>query len=855
MNSQIPSDLRLSERLLTLTVTASAAGLVVFSLFVSASLSLNDLAILSASSVVAVFVSGFSFSVPGTRIRIFPSTIISLWGAMWLGVPGAVLLASVSGIADKIRSDENDRPSIFSMACNIHAGFAAAHIYLLALENFRTEVSAFAAVVPSIPNEVMIAAVLMAGVHFCVVESMRLIRRMWASSGALQPTRDDEMVVIASSYPASLLGALLLFLAMSHFGVEFGLVLVPLAFLGNFAYGIHKRSLQQKTREITEASRLHLATVEALATAIDARDQVGRGHVRRTQMYAVGLGRVLGLSDDQIRALRTGALLHDIGKLAVPDHILNKPGRLTPAEMEKSKIHASVGASILEEVGFTYPVVPTVRHHHECWDGSGYPEGLKGQKIPITARIITIADAFDSLRGERPYRRAVSREEACEFLRSRAGTQFDPALVDAFIRNLKVFEEEIESNGLGYESSDNKRNRQDKLPDYIEQIQSANHEVFSLFSLAREVSSSLNLGETLEYFTEKVADFVPYDKCVVYLVEDSGEFARAAYIAGKHSKNLAGNRLRLGEGTTGKVLKERTTVVNADPALDLELQNFDDWADFKTMASLPLITENKVIGAISLYSSSVDAYLDEHIRLVDTISRIAADAIEKALRHTEAQVYALTDPMTGLPNARSLFLEFEKEVTRASRNGNTFQLLVLDLDGFKSVNDNFGHKTGDDLLREVARLIRSQLREYDFLARYGGDEFVAIVPETDMAFVEALRHRIEDTVSSFRMVMGSGKYARVGISIGSASFPSHGEKFEELIVAADKAMYRNKAINRLRRTQIENSVTYDDDVIVIDPHTFDPVDSDLEVSSETFEENPSHEAPDDTMPASISTVQ
>jgi putative nucleotidyltransferase with HDIG domain len=179
-------------------------------------------------------------------------------------------------------------------------------------------------------------------------------------------------------------------------------------------------------------------------TAIDARDQVGVGHVRRTQIFAVGIGECLGLSEAEIQALRAGALLHDIGKLAVPDHILNKPGRLTPAEMEKMKIHSSVGASILEKVGFNYPVVPTVKYHHEMWDGGGYPEGLKGENIPLTARILTVADAYDALRGVRSYRDAVSREEARKFLINAAGKQFDPKIVDVFLRNLSRFEQQMD---------------------------------------------------------------------------------------------------------------------------------------------------------------------------------------------------------------------------------------------------------------------------------------------------------------------------------------------------------------------------------------------------------------------------
>ena len=442
-----------------------------------------------------------------------------------------------------------------------------------------------------------------------------------------------------------------------------------------------------------------------------------------------------------------------------------------------------------------------MKYHHESWDGSGYPEGLKGKQIPITARILTIADAFDTLRGDRPYRSAISREEACDFLRSRSGSQYDPALVQVFIKNLKVLDEEIAQAGLSYENTHLDAENIEDRPSYVEQIQRANHEVFTLFSLAKEFSSSLNLGETLSLFTRKVAEFVPYDTCVVYILDESGDFARAAFVDGMYEAELTGKHIRVGEGATGYVLQKGTTVDNVDPALDFAFSEADAPFDFTAMTSLPLMAEQKLVGAVSLYSNSVSSYQHEHLRLLDTVSRIAADAIEKALRHAEAQAYALTDPMTGLPNSRSLQIEFEKRGDAGRTSGTTFQLLVLDLDGFKAVNDTFGHRVGDDMLKEIAKLIRGQLREYDFLARYGGDEFVAIVPDTDMTYMERLRLRIEDTVASFSLPVGKDKFANVGISFGSASFPTQGESFDELVVAADKAMYRSKAINRIRASR------------------------------------------------------
>ncbi len=580
-------------------------------------------------------------------------------------------------------------------------------------------------------------------------------------------------------------------LLFKYFGLELGLVLAPLAIVAFLAYRIHLSRLATITGEITEASRIHLATVEALATAIDARDQDGVGHVRRTQIYAVGMGRILGMSDSDINALRTGALLHDIGKLAIPDHILNKTSRLTPAELEKTKIHPEVGALILEKVGFSYPVIPTVKYHHESWDGSGYPEGLSKEQIPLTARVLAVADAFDSIRGARPYRPAFSRDKARQLIQEEAGTRFDPAIVTVLIRNLGVLENEINAEGLGYTDLVQTYTGNEKQ-NYVEQIKLANREVFSLYELAREFSSSVNLSNTLDLFAKKVGEFVPFDTCALYLLDETKKLAIASHVEGKNADMLSLRRIKVGQGATGFALKSREIVQNVDPDLDFSYSQTELTQQYSTMASIPLIADGELIGAVTIYAINLKEYGEEHIRLLETISRTAAAAIGKSLKHDEATTHAMTDPMTGLPNARSLKIQFEKEVARASRGGTSFQLLMLDLDGFKAVNDSFGHKVGDEMLREISKVIREQLRDYDFLARYGGDEFVALIPETNPGDVLDLCSRIEKAVSAFAMPVGDEKNASVGVSLGASGYPKDGETFDQMIVAADKVMYERK---------------------------------------------------------------
>ncbi|MEO7658767.1 MAG: diguanylate cyclase [Pyrinomonadaceae bacterium] len=589
----------------------------------------------------------------------------------------------------------------------------------------------------------------------------------------------------------SLISVSAVWLLLKYFGLELGFLLVPLSVAAVIAYRIHLARLSQKTKEISEASRLHLATVEALATAIDARDQIGIGHVRRTQIFAVGIGRILGLLDSDINALRTGAVLHDIGKLAVPDHILNKPGGLTSEEMEKAKIHPEVGALILEKVGFLDPVIPTIKYHHERWDGTGYPEGLSGENIPLTARILSVADSFDTLRGARPYRPAMSRDEARQVIQAEAGIRFDPLVVNTLIRNLGTLEEEIVSQGLVYAES-LAAGSSSGSHNFVEQIKLANREVFSLYELAREFSSSRNLPETLEMFAKKVGEFVPFDTCALYLLDATKRSATATHVEGKNADMLKQRQIKVGQGATGFALKSRESVQNVDPDLDFSYSQTELSQQYSTMASVPLVADGELIGAVTIYSFELEAYVEEHLRLLETISRIAADAIGKSLKHDEATTHAMTDPLTGLANARSLQAQFEKEVARSSRGETGFQLLMLDLDGFKAVNDSFGHKTGDEMLKEISKVIGEQLRDYDFLARYGGDEFVALIPDTAPSDVIDLCDRIEKAVCDFKLPVDAHKHASVGVSLGAAGYPEKGDTFDQLIIAADKVMYDRK---------------------------------------------------------------
>lgn len=211
-------------------------------------------------------------------------------------------------------------------------------------------------------------------------------------------------------------------------------VIVPLLVISYLTYHTSMRRVEDANSHVEKLNRLYLSTIETLAMAVDAKDQVTHGHIRRVQLHSTGLAKHLGIRDERLlKAIEAASLLHDMGKLAIPEVILNKPGRLTTDEFDVMKRHSTIGADLLAAIEFPYPVVPIVRHHHENWDGSGYPDGLSGTDIPIGARILSVVDCFDALTSDRPYRPMLSLAEALAILEDRRGTMYDPLVVDAFM--------------------------------------------------------------------------------------------------------------------------------------------------------------------------------------------------------------------------------------------------------------------------------------------------------------------------------------------------------------------------------------------------------------------------------------
>ncbi len=360
----------------------------------------------------------------------------------------------------------------------------------------------------------------------------------------------DNLLWTSLNYFGGASVAALLVAYRSSLDVALLLVVAPILVVLHFTFRSVLGRIEDANLHLARVNRLYLSTIETLATAIDAKDQVTHGHIRRVQTFAVELAKSVGIKDeDQIRAIEAAALLHDMGKLAVPEHILNKPGPLNEAELERMRSHAAIGADILASINFPYPVVPIVRHHHENWDGSGYPAGLKGTEIPVGARVLSVVDCFDALTSDRPYRPRLSTQEALEILAARRGKMYDPLIVDTFVRILDGMSHEEPSaatqkiEALAKRAAIRKAPPGQNLP--IRLLDAAQ---LSLNSLVREGKAAV---------------------AILFVSDRDATRLRAVVVAGNADPLLGSLEIEVGERLSGWVAANGRPIVNSDPALDL----------------------------------------------------------------------------------------------------------------------------------------------------------------------------------------------------------------------------------------------------------------------------------------------
>ncbi|HTW30688.1 MAG TPA: diguanylate cyclase [Candidatus Sulfotelmatobacter sp.] len=746
---------------------------------------------------IAILASRMKVNLPGITGTLSVNFLFILIGVLELSFTETLILGAISMVAQCLYPE---RPKAIQLAFNVCAGsistalaYAVYHHPLMnALVVNRPVLLGVAATVYFIANAGSVATVI--------------------SLTERRPLRRILVDCYFWSFPYYLVGAGIAGMIAwfnETFNWETSLLVVPVVYLIYRSYRLYLGKLEDEKRHVEEMANLHLRTIEALALAIEAKDHTTHEHLQRVKIYAIEVGKELGVTGPELEALHAASLLHDIGKLAVPEHIISKPGRLTPEEFEKMKIHTLVGAEILERVRFPYPVVPIVRAHHEKWDGSGYPLGLKGAEIPLGARILSAVDYLDALASDRQYRRALPLKDVMQRLAAESGKSFDPKVVDVLQKRYQDLErlavakstepmnaplstaikiERGNEPAAGFEST-LAQDSVGKEGSFLSSIAAARQEAQALFELSQDLGASLALGETLSVFSVKLKPMVPYDAIAIYIKRDDELVPE--YVNGDNYRLFSSLRIPMGQGLSGWVAHNRKPIINGNPSVEPGyLNDPSKFSSLRSALAVPLEGVSGVIGVLALYRAERDAFTTDHLRILLAVSSKMALTIENALKYQQAENSAVTDYLTGLPNARSLFLQLDRELARCKRDNSTLTVMVSDMDGFKQINDRFGHLEGNRVLRLFAQALKDSCREYDYVARMGGDEFVVVAPGLP---AEGASKKAEQMRALARQAGNEVCGEEIlSLSVGRSVFPDDGSDAEQLLAEADRRMYVEK---------------------------------------------------------------
>jgi diguanylate cyclase (GGDEF)-like protein/putative nucleotidyltransferase with HDIG domain len=762
------------------------------------------LVLLVLSSVTSVLKVTLPLARSGSTMSV--SYAVDFASLLLLGPHETMLVASVSAWSQcTFRTKERNPPhrTLFSMACLVVTVQAAGMVYFWLggkLGNFEP----WSLAKPLVGAATTYFLINTATVATAIALSTRQsVFKVW----------NENFLWSAPSYFVGA-GAAALSAGMLNVSIRW---LIPLLaaplYLTYRSYKVYLGRIEDEQRHVSEMADLHLATIEALALAIDAKDQTSQTHIRRVQMYAAALARAFGMSENDIQGVKTAALLHDIGKLAVPEHILSKPGPLTPEEFQKIRAHPKVGADIISAVPFPYPVSPLILSHHERWDGKGYPTGLRGEEIPLGARILAVVDYFDALMAERPYHKAMSYDAALALLQQEAGKGLDPNLVHTFVELLPSLQAEADR----LEAAIRRPLPDELLPagrpatgltpepakkNVFDDIALAHREIYALYEIAQAMGTSLGVSDTMALIAAKLSNLVPFSCAALFLYDETTETLRCRFATGIDAEIVQQVSVHTGEGLTGWVARNRRALVNARPSADLEAAGLrNTTTTLQSALVCPLLFADRFIGTLSVYHVDAAFYRDDHRRLLDRVSEQAAAVINNSMLFEQTQEDSLTDPLTGLPNTRFLFMHLTRELARAERLKSEVSLMVMDLDNFKDINDSHGHHVGDKALCEVARVLRTAIRPYDICVRYAGDEFIVVLSGCGADEADRKRQELQKGIDEVYFEARQGKRVALSISVGAAVFPHDGESYESLLAIADGRMYQDKAQRKKRGTR------------------------------------------------------
>ncbi|MGD0271637.1 MAG: HD domain-containing phosphohydrolase [Candidatus Sulfotelmatobacter sp.] len=595
--------------------------------------------------VAVILASSLKVSLPGIEGTLSVNFLFTLIGILEMSLPETLLIGLVSTLAQFYW-----RPARQLKAVQLVFNLSQVTVCSAAAYGAYKLVSIYVLHVPG-PLALLVAAI----THFaCNTTAMstiigltedKPIPKVWTSS-------------YLWSFPYYMVGAAIAGLVSflnRHIGWQASLLVLPPIYLMYRSYRLYLGKLEAEKQHAEKLSGLHLRTIEALALAIEAKDQTTGEHLQRVRIYAMELARDLGLTEDETEALRAASVLHDIGKLAVPEHIISKPGKLTPEEFEKMKIHPIVGAEILEQVDFPYPVVPIVRAHHEKWNGSGYPNGLEGEAIPIGARILAAVDCLDALASDRQYRKALPLHEAMAKVASEAGISFDPRVVGILQRRY------VELEKLAHEqpfqappklSTDIKverglapdagfarpeepvLHRAGAAKNYVDVMAAARREAQALSDFGDKLGSALSLEDLFSLLAVRVKHLVAHDSLAVYVVRN--EALIPEFVSGENFRMFSSLRIPIGDGLSGWVAQNAKPILNGNPSVEPGyLNDPTKYSTLRSALAVPLEGASGVVAVVALYRTRADAFSRDELGVSQELRSGLGVVVEKALRGSE----------------------------------------------------------------------------------------------------------------------------------------------------------------------------------------------------------------------------
>jgi putative nucleotidyltransferase with HDIG domain len=601
---------------------------------------------------IAILLSGLKLRLPGVSGTISVCFLFVLIGIVSLSLPQVLLTGCAAVLVQTFwHSPKRPQPvqmlfNIGSAAFAISASYHVFHsVWLRSLPLEQAVLLAVLACTYFVTTTILVAAV----IAFTEGKSLRAVWRtsyLWA-------------------LPYYLLGAAtagVFEVAQRRLGWQTSMLVIPAVYLVYRSYRLYLDRLEDKRKHAEETAALHLRTIESLALAIEAKDHTTHDHLQRVQVYAVEIGKDLRLSETELQAIRAASVLHDIGKIAVPEHIICKPGKLTPEEFGKMKIHPVVGAEILARAQFPYPVVPIVRSHHEKWDGSGYPDGLKGEEIPVGARILSAVDCLDALASDRQYRRALPLGKAMEMVSEQSGKAFDPAVVELLQKRYVELEQlarssQIETFSLSTDINVERGAAPDagfeEAADHSPRLAavastSANSDWRGLIELIHGLTGILSRQEVLSILAGRLQEVLPCDCLAFYARHDSTLIPE--YAAGTHIETLSRLKIAMGQGLSGWVAANGRSILNGNPSVDSQ-----SLIGLRSALAIPLEGEQDVAGVLTLFRAKADAFSAMDLLELSALGDTLGDLMEAgATARPAARQNVISMAPQPVPRARAV---------------------------------------------------------------------------------------------------------------------------------------------------------------------------------------------------------